>query len=321
MNRPLTAFVFCLALLGSFDHVEALDRPRLKADASEAITGAVLVDEKGLRKLREVVSTRMSQRAAQSRIRYKVTLQNASYYETEDLEQLLQDENLGPRRITSIELLARVAPALVSHTPITSEQQLQLEEQLLEVQAGENPKIEIRIGPAGIYYSITGADRDWVLSTQVDIADRLKTMIARGVLWADAVSGALGVVVSGSVWILIVLAYRRRHHKVRRRDDPGFKGVPFLTYMTNYNDPALTSNNTGLALFVSVLSGFAIGALVRYSGNYLFPNCVFLLGAEVERYSDLLATRHFLLTSVVVTLVVGILSTVISNLVTRGGRR
>jgi hypothetical protein len=90
---------------------------------------------------------------------------------------LLTEENHELRKIIGLEIHSRTLPAIQYSGPLTPEQQLQLEEALLELQGKESPQVDIIINKAAGTYSVKGADRDWVLTTNVDLSERLASFV------------------------------------------------------------------------------------------------------------------------------------------------
>jgi hypothetical protein len=179
------------------------------------------------------------------------------------------------------------------------------------------PEIAIRLADEGISYSVHGADRDWVLNTQVDLTDRLGSVAISTPIMPFALGGVLGLLFMASVYTEFARRLRNRFDARRRALDANAKKTRLTHYMFRINDPALPTFTPIFALqFAMVIGGF-IGFGSYYAAKLLYPKNVFLIGAEIDRYAHLVSIRQYLLTGVAVSLIVGIVASIIANLATR----
>lgn len=295
----------------------AVTPPELKAVASDVIIGPIIVDEKNLTKLNEIVANRMSLKSNDFRVRFKVTFVNNFYYETEELSVLLEEENTSVRRIQSIKLTAQVVPNVTYEGPLTPEQRRQLEEALLNLQLREIPKIEIEFSGEGAAYSISGGDRDWVLNAQVDISERLQTIAGSGRIAKFAIAPTTTILVFVLVYTQLAHRFRKAYDNRIRSQDPNHNSTPLHRYMFALHDPDLsptTPINTLLVSFLAALLGFIV---VDTLIDFLYPDTLFLIGDEIQAFESLKSIRIYILTGILATFAIGFIASVAANVVTK----
>src|SRR6266446_8010760 len=88
------------------------DSRQLRASAEGQLAGGLKVDEKGLRKIVDLIKERFLQKSEQFLITLDVTLGGNSYYSTPNIDQVVAEENVGNQRIQSIRIRAQLAPTL-----------------------------------------------------------------------------------------------------------------------------------------------------------------------------------------------------------------
>ncbi len=201
------------------------DSRQLRASAEGQLAGGLKVDEKGLRKIVDLIKERFLQKSEQFLITLDVTLGGNSYYSTPNIDQVVAEENVGNQRIQSIRIRAQLAPTLQTHRPLSPEQQTALEEKLLELSGSENPKINITLDKTGAAYTISGADRGWVLGTQVDLSERLRTYITVQFPWFIAASALVGFFGGASVFAGRARRFRRKHYDIERAKNPNYPAM------------------------------------------------------------------------------------------------
>lgn len=63
-----------------------------------------LLNEAGLRKVIELIATRLNKGEADPRIQYELTRQDRSEYKTKSIEEVLSDRNTGPTRLQNLKV-------------------------------------------------------------------------------------------------------------------------------------------------------------------------------------------------------------------------
>ncbi len=223
----------------------AEQKPTMKAIAEEEISGPIVVDEKNVRKLTEILRLRMSEKTEHFRILYDVKLKNNFYYATESLDVVLGEENTSARKILSLNASATVVPNILYQGALTPEQRLSLEESILNLQSAENPKINIAISDVGATYSISGADRDWVLSTQVDLSERIINMTTSGRYFQYGMITAFVIFVILIIWIPPSIMFRNRYDNKMREQNQEYEKTSLFRYTFRLKDPDLDSSGLG----------------------------------------------------------------------------
>lgn len=291
--------------------------PELKAVASDVIPGPLIVDEKNLTKLNEIVVNRMGLKSKDFQVRYKVTFVNNFYYETEELPILLGEENTSVRQIQSVELTARVVPNVRYSRPLTPEQRLKLEEALLDLQSREVAKIEISLSGRGAAYLISGGDRDWVLSAQVDISERLQIIAGSGRIARLVIAPATAIIALIIVFALLANRFRKAYDNRMRSQDSDHKTTPLYRYIFALQDPGLSFAIVPSTIMISIVSASICFVGARWLINYLYPETLFLIGDQIQAFESLKNIRTYILTGIVATFVIGFIANLVANMVTK----
>ena len=107
INIVLLLFLFCLEPLG-LAKTELQKQPKFKARASaeDDLHEPFVIQEKHLRKLNEAIKKRMSEVAKNAWIIYIVSFSDSSYYTTDDIDKILQEENPKTNKIVAIDIYA-----------------------------------------------------------------------------------------------------------------------------------------------------------------------------------------------------------------------
>lgn len=320
IHLSIAALAFSLICAGLADDVAtsaASAPPTLRAKAAGAVSPPLVIDEKQLRKLVEVVNTRMKQRTDNFRINYTVTTKGEFYYDTQSLDIILGDENSRTRRIIQVQVEARTVPPVAYEGPLSLDQRKQLEESLLELQATESPRLTVALAETGGTYSVSGANRDWVLSTQIDLSERLDAMRGQGE-WIRYIVPSLGAV-GGFLAMALAFAIplRYKFDRSRRAEAPNHTGTSLPRYMFISRDPTVTPGRSMAIFQLSLVAGVASWLGAKSVTSYLFPLVIFLIGEQIVEFERITALRSYLLTGVIATLIVGFVSSVVANLATR----
>jgi hypothetical protein len=287
----------------------------LKASANGKITGPLVVDEKGLVKLDELLRQRLSQIAPTILVRYVVTYPNNVYYETDSLRTVVSDDNSSVRPIVSLSLSGGVV-ASDSTTESGSGSSMGSRS------SSDHPKIAIELGNEEASYSIAGANRDWVLATEVDIGERLKpfsvpailSVLRSVVIFLSFIAGFIGLFLSGA------LVFRWRYNRARRIAQPAFAGVTLVDYIFRTHDASFAGVFGGGLLVSSIFASVGCAALSQHLLTYLIPGVVFLFGDQITAYSTIESVRAYILTGalgVLSTFVLGVATSLVVNLMTR----
>jgi len=130
---------------------------KLKVEKSENYEWAIIIDETDLRRLEETIKLSLdSQNNEIIYIKYKVKCSDGSNIETNDINEVINEENSKERSIKNIKIIAG--------------------------NQNFSKNVDISLGDSGfiksntVSYSITGDTRDWVYLSASKIDERLKTL-------------------------------------------------------------------------------------------------------------------------------------------------
>ena len=267
--------LFPILILG-LSHLEILaEQPKpskLQYSVSNRIKQPFLADEKSIRKLREIIEKRGTEKCPNPKLSYQARFSDNTFYETEDLESILSEMNRDPQTIVYISMKLDSFECLSHHG---------------------GPRVELefslRTFDEGVSYSISG-NRDWVLLTQGDLTKHIESVLTNYVLplWAlkGLVSVPIACIVTWTIGLLLYLNYREDWIK---------------------KNPALQQHTLGRYLvhdkyliYTLVIIGYAtLMASLMFSDkfiNHLWPPGTFLIGDEIRRYEELTKTRNGVLT-------------------------
>jgi hypothetical protein len=126
---------------------------KLKVDKSESYNWSIVVDEKELRRLDEIIKEALKD-GTELRLEYNIKFSDGSLIETSDINEIVSEENPKNRQIKNIGISA-------------SSEKL-------------SKKISISLGEKYwgkiVTYSISGDSRDWVYLTSSKIEERIKNL-------------------------------------------------------------------------------------------------------------------------------------------------
>ncbi len=306
--RPLISLIVVFVLLLTIGLLPALSRraaceePRLKATANGALKESFVADESNIRKLVELVKRRIAEQAKDFSLRFTVTFADNSYYDTSDSDVIYKEENPRTRPIIALAILATAR-----HSAGIAEGQS------LDAEATE-PEIFVKLGPETLSYSVKGASRDWVFNTQSDIRDRFSNMLVWRIRYLFTVLfflvGFLGIFVPGAMW------WRNRYDEKQVKSNSGHKRTNLLRYIAGrVRDPDFTGFWAPFYIQSCAVSAVALSFAGNSLDHYLYPDSIFALGEQVRVYENLVALRSRVLWGIGITLVVGVVSSVIANAV------
>ena len=256
-----------------------------------------MIDERLLRRLNSVIRKRIAEQSSGSTVRYVVRLADHSLYETQDLEEVLHDENLELRKIEAIELNARtpVAPFSVAPGESPEQQTSGVEARLDEMLRGADPTITVKLCPQDLAYSIKGPSRDWVFNSQSDIIDQLKSLI-RADYYLPDIYPIPGIVFGCLVFILVATVTRNRFDREQSKTATPASRTSLRTYIGRVSDPFWSPTHRIAVVMASMVGG---GALVSQGYlrlmKHLFPSAIFAIGEQLTYYQELVGIRNAIL--------------------------
>lgn len=262
---PKFICILCAAtvLLSLFAVAESQDKapqsPKVQMSVSDRIKDAFTAEEKDIRKLREIVETRISQMCPQSRITLQMDFSDKTVIKTDDIDTILNVRNNPPQTITYISIRTDRFTCQGSMS---------------------GPEIQVEMSgrsfDQGLSYSINGSDRDWVYLSQSDISQYMKSMVIDYGLspriW--------GLVLTCSITFLFLTicvfgAYRSTCKDIAKR--PNSKPLQFGEYL---------STIAWIIFPASFVLGALIAPVAESIGEVLWPSSNFLIGDGIKRYES-----------------------------------
>lgn len=147
---------------------------KLKVNKSESYNWSIVVDEKELRRLDEIIKKAFNDSNEDAKLGYEIKCSDGSLIETDNIDEVVSEESSKNHQIQSIKVNAI--------NPRVSKQ------------------IDISFGYKGLFekpvnYSIRGDSRDWVYLTASKIEERIKNLKE----WYSIIPA-----MSDSLWILLI---------------------------------------------------------------------------------------------------------------------
>lgn len=311
--------------------IRSPDKIKLKAMAEESINISFVVDEKDLRKLNEIIKKRISEKSENYILEYVVTFSDNSYYETENFDLIFQEENEKNRKITSIEMDAR-ASSYPKDEKNAKKKYSQLLEDLRFTILNRAPRIHltlssgIKIYPSlGIIskltsksqlrYSIKGADRDWVFITQSDILEKFHNLIQRDYKIPYILGIFIALVSFLLISFLILNPLRNQYDKKKKQKNPNHPRTSIYAYVNDEDDPDVSKTKSFVITTIILIIPLALGISGYVFGNFLYPDCIFKIGAQIEAYENLLSLRKTFFWGIFITFILGLFSSVLANII------
>ncbi len=247
------------------------------------------LDEERLRKINDILVTRGISNPADDKATYKVYRSDAFTYSTDNLQEILSEDNAEWKKIVRI-------TALLKNSDFSLELDFDSPKTTLHIEGEERDKVFLLFSELRQY-----------LSNEVNIFTkrvlksqhiRLFSLMLMLVLFIYALS-RFSSLNPNDISIETALA----------SDDVSLK----LNYLLEKYDSSSLSKTTplfyGLILFM-IISTFdeQIAKMILRPFNYLFPSHVFLFGKEVDRHAKRLTLRQNLLWGVIISSFISLLT-------------
>jgi hypothetical protein len=318
MKKTLLFSVFLISIiLLVLTRISSQEQIKLKATAEESLETSFVADEKNLRRLNEVIKKRIAEHLKSFTVKYTVSFSDHSYYETEDFEIIFKEENSKARRIISIEMLASGPPFGLAFKEYLSPGKRLKEGQFREVYDTDPAKINVKLSPGLLSYSIRGANRDWVFITQSDISERFKNISQRKYGVQYIISGLCGLFGFLVILMPFAIRWRNRYDKKMLIENPTHTKTPLSSYIFSLRDPYLNQSLPAFLGFICIISCVLLGVIGYKFSNYLFPDTVFEIGDQIREFEGLKDLRKTLIWGIGVTVFLGFISGVAANIYSR----
>lgn len=128
---------------------------KLKVNKSEGYNWSIVVDEKELRRLDEIIKKAFNDSKEDAKLEYEIKCSDGSLIETDNIDEVVSEENSKNHQIQRIRVNARY-PKL---------------SKVINISFGYKELFE-----KTVYYSISGDSRDWVYLTASKIEERIKNL-------------------------------------------------------------------------------------------------------------------------------------------------
>jgi dolichol kinase len=254
-----------------------------------------LLNETGLRKVIELIATRLNKGEADPRIQYELTRQDRSEYKTKSIEEVLSDRNTGPTRLQNLKVYVNFG--------------------------GVGTRValffDVRKENVPVFFSITGDDREMVMLLGADLREYIVSEIIvkrKPIRWI-------------AIPLAIIWYYLMRFFITLPQPRPASPALPSASEILKNPDLAAKLNyliqrqqaDSGGSLFdglvaVLFLAGIVTALWILVANpqwKYIVPGNLFLIGKERERYDRLIDIRDKVVWGVIVAFIVGIVAGVI----------
>lgn len=234
---------------------------------SDKLRSPFAVEEKDIRKFREIIETRISAVCSQIRISLQARFSDNTLIETEDIDTILNVKNNSTQTINYISLATDQFTCL-------------------DAEPGPKPKIRVEIlgkpFEHGLSYSINGSNRDWVYLSQSDISQYMKSMVIdyglSPFMWGLAVSSLIMFLI---IAMIVTVAYR-----IQLKDENKIANSKPKTL-----DEVLWPH-IGMLFPVVFVIGAGTSFFADQIAEALWPSANFLIGDGNKRYENLSSIRH-----------------------------
>lgn len=294
----------------------AMQAPRLKSVAQNSIEERFVVTEGNLRSLTGTIRDSLNKASEGAVITYLVTLADQSYYQTSKFDDILQDDDLPSRKITSLTIIGRGPVPALDKQMMSSDLRLEIERLLNSTVGDIGPSIRVVMGPRDIRYEVRSSDRDWVFNTQSDIVDRLKATTYRSLpIWT------LGTILSflyGLGGFVLIANILRRNYERQNPIDSQMQKIYLWQYIWKLHDKSITGNPGVLLALASItlvlMGGYAFTVpLLRY----LYPHAFFVLGTQRDAYEAVQHYRSLVWDTILISSLIAFVTTAMANAVSR----
>lgn len=251
----------------------------LKVDKSESFKWAIVVDEKNLRRLDETIKSIMNQNVTEKNINltYHIQCSDGSKVETDDINEVVNEENLKTHSIDGIKIIASSTDRANS--------------------------IEISLGDKGIFqttsiiYSITGDSREWVYLAASKIEERIENLRQWYSFFVKLNSAGLIGLIGLILYFMVVAPIIFLSVQPSEGTDVRISFVDFTVGIFGL-----------VVLFITI---YLIYKLVESSLKYLFPTTAFRIGEGIKRHDAVIDLRGKLFWAIFVGLIISTIPGVI----------
>lgn len=239
----------------------------------------LILDEQGVRRLYNEILDRLNEHGDGAVVKFFLRYSDGSSFETDNIDQVIGDENARGRRIREIEILGANGE-----------------------RGRENYKeIKLEFGRTtgqykpDVYLNVTGSRRQWIFVTQSIIEDRLRSFRQSSLRIGYLVFATL---ILGFIILLLLLPYIKEY-------------LPLI--MVPKDNGTSSELGGGFFILFFIYASFTIGVI--YIFNKLFLNLTFLFGKELERHADRLRRRSELFWGVGIAFLLSIIAGVFFKIV------
>lgn len=240
---------------------------KLKVDKSESYNWSIVVDEKELRRLDEIIKNAFSdsQEAATLKVEYIIKCSDGSLIETTNINEVVSEENPKNRQIEYIKVNAK-------NTDFSKQ---------IHISLGGEYSFEKNVS-----YSISGDSRDWVYLTASKIEERIKNLKT----WYSIIP-KIDPFLIGFISLMILYIYS----DIQPKKEITKSSTIFEVITTIFI--VLTAIGILYLAYKLIAKGY----------HYLFSSVVFRIGDGIKRHDDVEKLRGQIFWGIIVTFVVSLI--------------
>lgn len=295
----------------------------MKTEARKSFYHGFVLTEQELRRIVDVATQQLEKVAARKPHTYiQVKFRNGTITDAASLDDLLSIENVGSKQIINRRILLTEGE--------NEDDDIEKTDHFILLRF-TNPEEDE--DPRPISYVVRGTQRDWVFVTASELDERvtkIKCLSPRTLFWGKPrfpfVSAFLAIMAL-SVLAAITFTVTRSQPSVAQAIESQWKAgtlrdpIQAIIIQEQYYEASRRLANPRFVLFIAAIAAAlmtGVLALIVQLAIILFPAYVFCWGDNTKLYERRVQIRRYVLGGVLLTLVLGIIASVIGNKLTLG---
>jgi hypothetical protein len=289
----------------------------MKTEARKSFRHGFVLTEQELRRIAGVATDQLEKipLSQKPKTHIEVRFQNGTLTDSDSLDDLVSLENVGSKHIVRMHIG-------FTHEGDKSEHAIGLT--FTDTDQDDDPR--------PISYIVRGPDRDWVFVTASELEERIAKVKSfspqRYFSGKSRVPfSAIGLLFSLTIFFVMMIALDHRQPSAAQSIESQWKAgalrdpIEAIIIQQRYQETERRSLGPrtvfGWAIGLPVAIMILFGALTSLSA-YLFPAYVFSWGDYTKLYERRVQVRKYVLGVVLVSLVIGVIASMIANMLTHG---